>query len=713
MQHNPDRRVSGVTRVPVERIVDVCASSAQAAAFQGRSLNVSGRGMSVRSSYLPELDTPIVIRFQEQGAEVIAEGEVAWRHETAGGGEFGVRFTALDSRSVQSLKALCVEDPHAAPNATAPEEAEDSDQDTEPAPAAAVTVKLHIDGLATPMQAQIREQSSRRLAVGSQLEFLRVGRNLEVEDLVLGKRREGRIDGIDVSVDEESRVPELIVSVRYSDVPDTPLPAPNRARGAASLAVRREPSTASRQLPRVAAREIPATQVEVEASPAAPRSHAAAARRPAARALPSSADERFEEEYLAALHDPRSEETDSEGSPLDGEEDADEPWSVGAPRDAAAERAGALQSPTPTDAASAEEGRASGGFEDEDEASEASEAERLRERMDGVLNGMSLAARVAGRHCRSLGGVASRSATWLVSRARGATRQVAARHPTTPLRRTSAAPRTGQRPTLTRQNPRVAAGGARPAAEAGAARRGPRWAAWGAVLVVSAAVGTWLGRDTPSDAAGTPSAKAAPAQATPPESAAPLPAGTMPQSDPPPPPSERSRVLLPAEDGEADDSDEPSGVVAQVPLFGPTSLSGDGAEGADSTPIENRALARVKVADQAFTDAPVAQRRAKRTAVTEFGSGRLRLPIVYRLRLDQPGESLRGERTPTGFDVIIPGRKAMESGSAISRRDERIAKVSTKNGTDATRVSFRFKDAIPAYKVRLRKDYVEFFISSK
>lgn len=251
-------------------------------------------------------------------------------------------------------------------------------------------------------------------------------------------------------------------------------------------------------------------------------------------------------------------------------------------------------------------------------------------------------------------------------------------------------------------------------AEAGAAQRGPRWVALGAVLVVSAAVGTWLGRDTPKEAGGTPSASAAPAHATPPESAAPLPAGVVPQSDPgAPPPSERGRVLLPAEDGEADDSDEPSGVVAQVPLFGPTSLSGDRADNADSTPIEKRALARVKVADQAFADAPVAQRRGKATAVTEFGSGRLRLPIVYRLRLDQPGESLRGERTPTGFDVIIPGRKAMESGSSISRRDERIAKVSTKNGTDATRVSFRFKDAIPAYKVRLRKDYVEFFISSK
>jgi hypothetical protein len=88
------------------------------------------------------------------------------------------------------------------------------------------------------------------------------------------------------------------------------------------------------------------------------------------------------------------------------------------------------------------------------------------------------------------------------------------------------------------------------------------------------------------------------------------------------------------------------------------------------------------------------------------------LPTVYRLRLDEPGAALRGERTPTGFDVIIPGRKTMESGTAIARRDSRIAKVSTKNGSDGARVSFRFRSDIPAYKVRLRNDFVEFFISA-
>jgi hypothetical protein len=157
---------------------------------------------------------------------------------------------------------------------------------------------------------------------------------------------------------------------------------------------------------------------------------------------------------------------------------------------------------------------------------------------------------------------------------------------------------------------------------------------------------------------------------------------------------------------------EPAGVVAQVPLFGPTSLDPTPARGASAARNvpERRALSRAQSNAGAF-EAPAPSSRSKPKPSAEFTSGRLHLPTVHRLRLDEPGSTLRGERTPTGFDVIIPGRKTMESGTAIARRDSRIAKVSTKNGSDGARVSFRFRSDIPAYKVRLRNDFVEFFIS--
>ena len=243
MQHTHDRRVSGVRRVPVERLVDVCGAADPTSAFQGRTVDVSCRGMQVRASHLPQLHAPIVVRFHEHGAEVIAEGEVAWRHAASTGGDFGVRFTALDSRSVQTLKALCgvagLEDAEGhtqpggavAPISTrAPGSLRELDHDTDPAPPAALGVRLHVSGLAAPLQARVKAQVSNRLELGSQLDFLRVGRALDVEDLAYGGRRTAVVEALDVNVDPKSRVPELVVSVRYADASDTARAGSSRTR---------------------------------------------------------------------------------------------------------------------------------------------------------------------------------------------------------------------------------------------------------------------------------------------------------------------------------------------------------------------------------------------------------------------------------------------------------------------------------------------------
>ena len=46
--------------------------------------------------------------------------------------------------------------------------------------------------------ARVRESGSRNVQVGSNLEFLKVGRKLEVEDLEAGGRRQAQIDGVSV-----------------------------------------------------------------------------------------------------------------------------------------------------------------------------------------------------------------------------------------------------------------------------------------------------------------------------------------------------------------------------------------------------------------------------------------------------------------------------------------------------------------------------------
>jgi PilZ domain-containing protein len=649
--------------------------------------------MQLSAGFVPALETALVLRFKHQDAEVIIEGEVAWRKETAKGGEFGVRFTALDSQSVQALKALCQAEQ--APGSERPsaeleeaeDEAEESVHDTEPVPAAAPAVRLHIDGLSTPMHARIKDQDRRRIDVSSQLEFLRVGRSLQIEDLAQGGRREAQIDKVDVSVDHESRVPELIVSMRYADAVSTPVPA--RARSAAPPPFRPvmarltpEPARVRSPLPPIASRLTP--------EPTRVRAELSSLPVPSVTVRPAPA--RGEDGELDfSLPDAESEFA------CDLDEDSFAP-----PPPPTRQRQQAEPSEPAEDL----------GSDSPFEGDRPFDGERLREHMDGVLSGVSLAARAAAEQCVRLGGVASRGAGWLVARARSARAEPSATRAQAQRRRTTAPPRAGLRSALARQQPRLTASGRGSQPEfPSAPRRGPRLVALAGLLGVTALVGVFLGRGGDAPEPATSSATRAlpvPASATPAAAAAPAALDELPET-PPPAPSERTRIPGPPDEDEGDDL-EASGAVAQVPLFGPTSLERKAP--AQPPAFEARALSRTKVADQSFDDFSPPKPRARREAPTEFASGRLHLPIVYRLRLDQPGEKLRGERTSTGFDVVIPGRKVMESGAGIAARDRRIAKVVTQNGGEGTRVSFRFRRDVPPFKVRLRKDFVEFFISA-
>jgi hypothetical protein len=619
--------------------------------------------MSVRATHLPELEAPLVMRFQEHGAEVIAEAVVVWRKPADAGSAFGVRFTALDSRSVQALKALCQAEPLPESEADDRPEGDDRDEgdeeyDTEPAPPAMASapsslppsarsvtpspapsaVKLHIEGLAAPMQARVRQVGSKQVALASPLEFLRVGRNVDVEDSTLGPRRRARIDRVDVDVDPESQVPELVVSLRY----DSTAPPP-RVRTA------RPPATTSRALERELAED-------------------------------GSLD-------------------DADGSDVAGYGERESPALKATVRSLVPGRPRLDE--RELDAADMRRDGPSLEIDIETDREGLSDAERLRQRLDGVLDELSKAARVARQRARHVGAAATRGARWLATRAESARRSALAAQRALPRRRTASAPRSLRAVALRSQTPNVG--------DAAPRRLPPRRALAVGAIVIGAAAATWIGRASPRADAVAPSiTPAAAASTAAPGSPAPVIIEEIPA------PSQRPRLLVPPDDGEPEDVAEPAGVVAQVPLFGPTSLDpapvrGARAAATRATP-ERRALARAQSNAGAFA-APAPSSRTKPKAGAEFTSGRLHLPTVHRLRLDEPGATLRGERTPTGFDVIVPGRKTMESGTAIARRDSRIAKVTTKNGSDGARISFRFRSDIPAYKVRLRNDFIEFFIS--
>ena len=64
--------------------------------------------------------------------------------------------------------------------------------------------------------------------------------------------------------------------------------------------------------------------------------------------------------------------------------------------------------------------------------------------------------------------------------------------------------------------------------------------------------------------------------------------------------------------------------------------------------------------------------------------------------------------SPRGYQVF-----QMEQAGPIAKRDARFANVRSVNTPNGAQITFNFKESVPAYRVRLRRDYVEFLISAE
>jgi hypothetical protein len=198
-----DRRAPGAVRMPFEGLVEV--GGALGPSFEAKAVDVSEDGIHLRTAYLPEQGQPLTCRFDGgPGQSVLASGEVVWAAGAENGGEFGVRFTDMDRDSVDALKKII-----GVPG-------------LQHAVVSGSKVRLHIDGLASPMRAKIKDARATAVTVGSDLGFLQVGRQLELEDAQSGAKRPACIDRVDVAVDPASNVPQLVVTLRYADVDAAP-----------------------------------------------------------------------------------------------------------------------------------------------------------------------------------------------------------------------------------------------------------------------------------------------------------------------------------------------------------------------------------------------------------------------------------------------------------------------------------------------------------
>jgi len=211
MSNEGDRRAPGATRIPFEALVEV--SPSMGPAFEAQAVDVSDEGMHMRTAYLPDLGQPLMCRFDAGSAGTVsASGEVLWRQEGERGGEFGMRFVDLDAESADALgRIVRIAQPQG---------------ECDGAPAKVIQssgskVRLHIEGLGFPMRARVKDATRKELTVGNELGFLQVGKQLELEDAETGEKRPASIDRVEVEIDPESRVPRLVVGLRYDDEADS------------------------------------------------------------------------------------------------------------------------------------------------------------------------------------------------------------------------------------------------------------------------------------------------------------------------------------------------------------------------------------------------------------------------------------------------------------------------------------------------------------
>lgn len=617
MSYEQERRAGGMDRVPVQALVEICGRDVGGApAFEAESVDVSGRGMHLRTAYLPEIGAPLVCRFENGGHEIVVEGAVAWTREQERGGEFGIKFTALDSGSVEALKQLC------GMSASPAQVAGAGDKEESQAPTGTgMRVRLHIDGLGSPMKACVRNGSQKQVQVASNLEFLKVGRHLEIEDIGAGERRGAQIDGVDVVIDPQTRVPQLVVALRYDGATDdTP-----------------EPSV-------------------IDSEDGAPMRGAAAGMGGFTAAAASTED--------------------------DGAIDEDD-------------------------------------FVDGAEMNE--EAAAMRGKVANMAVEAGAAAKKGGAAFAKIGGAAVAGFGKFFKGAGAKMMELKQKRQGEAPRRTTAAAPGGVMSQMGRKLRPQSPGAAEaepsetPLDPAAKKRRVKKIAAASALGVLLLTVGV-IAMKKPSAPPGAEASK---------EPAAAI-----------------AVAAKPDDVGAVDDQGNPikqgadkavpgaTGANADVPLFGPTPMAtmepaplgsapaaddgegGDEADDAKGAEAKEKAAASAAVEDQVFGESADDGEEKAAGDSAPWGNGKLHEPVVHRLRLDKAGTKIQGAVNATGFTVMLPGVKVMESPDGIKERDSRIARVKTQNGTNGAEISFQFKDGIPGYKVRLKKDYVEFLISS-
>lgn len=208
-----ERRDPTAPRIPLDLLVQLSHEDYDEP-FDADSVDVSRGGLALRADYLPEIGDRLRCRFEcpPDGEAIELDGEVVWAHDAGErSGEFGLRFHELDLHAEGSLQKLLTSlGGHVAEGPLA---------------------RLHLAGVATPIEASVVAHTETHLRVEQELPFLRIGMGIAIERFGVPPR--GELARVELRM--KDGVPCLVMEValegRASPTIETPsIETPSTAR---------------------------------------------------------------------------------------------------------------------------------------------------------------------------------------------------------------------------------------------------------------------------------------------------------------------------------------------------------------------------------------------------------------------------------------------------------------------------------------------------
>ncbi|MCB9707272.1 MAG: PilZ domain-containing protein [Myxococcales bacterium] len=216
MQVAAERRTATDFRVPFEASIRL-AHHGFDTPLEADGLNLSGRGLKLRSQHMPEIGTWLSCRFQinPDAPAVFREGEVVWTSQKDGGaGEFGVRFAEVDEDVERWVRDLAEESPdggfgqeHSEVREVVPE------SDTPRLADYSMSTELYIDALRTPILTRSAHQASDLVILEQDLPFLRINTGVSVVQDEHTALQRGRLASVDLQMVDD--MPRLTLGIVY------------------------------------------------------------------------------------------------------------------------------------------------------------------------------------------------------------------------------------------------------------------------------------------------------------------------------------------------------------------------------------------------------------------------------------------------------------------------------------------------------------------